>query len=459
MRSSVIFILLAATIFVSGCGKKPDVTPVLNQAAEQYVKLALALGVQDPDYVDAYYGPPQWKEEAAKQKLSYFQIRKSALDLQTELMNADVSEAPPEVRQRRQFLSKQVLAMIGRLDYHAGVKKTFDQSTQMIYDAVAPEVPDEHYAAILAEIDKLLPGSGTLTERVEAERKRFEIPKDKLAAVFQAAIDEARKRTLEHIPLPPNESFEVAYVTGKPWSAYNWYKGDAHSLIEVNTDLPIDIEFAIHLACHEGYPGHHVYNVLLETDLRNQRGWIEYSVYPLFSPESFLAEGTAEYGVDVVFPPVQRLKFLKEVLYPLAGLNPAGADRHFRLGELTARLRGAEIQVARRYLDGNVNREDAVQWLMKYALLSRERVEKRMSFINKYRGYIINYGYGRELVSEYMNSRGATPGNPAAQWKELRTLLSKPVAPSDLKAAPSRAADPPARISAPTEAVLSRVKL
>ena len=35
----------------------------------------------------------------------------------------------------------------------------------------------------------------------------------------------------------------------------------------MNTDLPIYIDRAIDLACHEGYPGHHVYNVLLEKNL------------------------------------------------------------------------------------------------------------------------------------------------------------------------------------------------
>ena len=31
---------------------------------ERYVKLVLALGQHDADYVDAYYGPPEWRKEA-----------------------------------------------------------------------------------------------------------------------------------------------------------------------------------------------------------------------------------------------------------------------------------------------------------------------------------------------------------------------------------------------------------
>ena len=77
-------------------------------------------------------------------------------------------------------------------------------------------------------------------------------------------------------------------------------------MIQVNTDLPIFVDRAIDLACHEGYPGHHVYNVLLEKALVRDRGWPEYQVYALFSPQSLIAEGTANYGIEVAFPPADR---------------------------------------------------------------------------------------------------------------------------------------------------------
>ena len=69
----------------------------------------------------------------------------------------------------------------------------------------------------------------------------------------------------------------------------------------MNTDLPIFIDRAIDLACHEGYPGHHVYNALLEKNLMRDRGGSEFSVYALFSPQSLIAEGTANYGIEVAF--------------------------------------------------------------------------------------------------------------------------------------------------------------
>src|SRR6185503_6212472 len=101
--------------------------------------------------------------------------------------------------------------------------------------------------------------------------------------------------------------------------------GNARSLIQINTDLPIFIDRAVDLAAHEGYPGHRVYNALLEQALVRGRGWPEFSVYPLFSPQSLIAEGSANYGIEVAFPGEERVNFEKTVLYPLAGLDPSKA--------------------------------------------------------------------------------------------------------------------------------------
>ena len=149
-------------------------------------------------------------------------------------------------------------------------------------------------------------------------------------AVFQLAIKECRQRTLAHIKLPPEESFTVEYVTGKSWGGYNWYQGNYHSLIQVNTDLPAYIDRAVDLAAHEGYPGHHVYNALLEKNLVRDRGWVEFSVYPLFSPQSLIAEGTANFGREVAFTKAERMEFEKKILFPAAGIDPSSRKNIMR---------------------------------------------------------------------------------------------------------------------------------
>ena len=203
-----------------------------------------------------------------------------------------------------------------------------------LYDASAPTHSDEYFQSTINDLDKILPGKGDVAKRLNDFKMKFVIPSDKLKDVFDAAIKECRTKTLGHIKLPEKESFTVEYVKDKPWGAYNWYKGNYYSVIQVNTDLPIFIDRAVDLAAHEGYPGHHVYSTMLEFSLAKKRGWKEFTVYALFSPQSLIAEGTANYGVAVAFPGDEKIKFEKEVLFPLAGLNPNEADLYYKVLEL-----------------------------------------------------------------------------------------------------------------------------
>jgi hypothetical protein len=233
--------------------------------------------------------------------------------------------------------------------------------------------------------------------------------------------------------LPEGERFVVEYVTDKPWSGYNWYQGNAHSLIQVNTDLPIFIDRAIDLACHEGYPGHHVYNSMLEQHLVNERGWVEFMVYPLYSPMSLIAEGTANFGIAVAFPRDERVVFERDVLFPLAGIDPSQAALYYDVLAQLERLDYAGNEAARLYLNGEIDREGAVDWLSTYALMSRRRAEQRVDFIDAYRSYVINYNLGQDLVRRYVEGRGGTAGDPARRWAEFARLVSSPRLPSGLQ--------------------------
>jgi hypothetical protein len=405
----------------------------MDRVAESYVRLVLAVGQHDPDYVDAYYGPPAWKEEAEARKRPLPELRSEAAGLVEELRAHPVASSDEMVRLRHQYLTRQLESMVARIDMLSGKRLSFDEESQALYDAVAPHQGAEHFQAILDQLDKVVPGDGPLPERMERFRQSFVIPRDRLDSVFQAAIDECRRRTLQHMELPPGESFRVEYVTDKPWSGYNWYQGNYHSLIQVNTDLPIFIDRAIDLACHEGYPGHHVYNSLLEKNLVRDRGWPELSVYALFSPQSLIAEGTANFGIEVAFPGEERVRFEREKLFPLAGLDASQAARYYQVQTLTQKLSYAGNEAARRYLDGEITREQAADWIVRYNLYSPERAEQRTRFMDRYRSYVINYNYGQDLVREYIERRGGTVANPEKRWEELKTLLGSPRLPSGLR--------------------------
>jgi hypothetical protein len=399
----------------------------INALAERYVRLVLAVGQHDADYVDAYYGPPEWRKDAEAQKLPLTEIASHAATLSRDIAAAPAAAAGDEMAQlRRRYLTRQLEALRARVSMLAGTKLRFDEESKALYDALAPTHTEADFANVLTQLDSRLPGNGPLIDRYDAFRSRFVIPRARLDAVFKAAIDGCRSRTLQHITLPPGESFTVEYVTGKSWSGYNWYQGNYRSLIQVNTDLPIYVDRAIDLACHEGYPGHHVYNVLLEKNLLRDRGWIEFSVYPLFSPQSLIAEGTANYGIEVAFPRAERLEFERRVLFPAADLNPENAAQYYDVLALVDKLSYAGNEAARRYLDGRIDAKAAADWLEKYGLYSRPRAEQRVRFIDQYRSYVINYNLGKDMVAAYIESRGPD------RWAEFARLISSPRLPSSL---------------------------
>lgn len=410
---------------------RADSAAVMNPIAEAYVKLALAAGVHDGDFVDAYHGPAEWQAEATRAKRPLADIRREAQALGVRLAGLDQAGFDAMAKLRHEYLVKQLRAMDARLAVVEGRKLPFDEESALVFDAVAPTQTAAHYDAVLAELAKALPGEGSVAARYQSFRNQFIIPPAKLDAVFTAAINAARERTKRYIALPEGESFRVEYVKNKPWSGYNWYKGDYHSLIQVNTDLPIFIDRAVDLAAHEGYPGHHVYNALLEKNLLRDRGWMEFSVYPLFSPQSLIAEGTANYGIDVAFPGAERLAFERDVLFPLAGLDPARVGDYYRVQALTKQLSFAGNEAARRYLNGEINDAEAAAWLEKYSLMEPARAQQRVKFIEKYRSYVINYNYGQQLAGDFIEARAG--GDAAKRWAVFADLISSPRLPSALK--------------------------
>lgn len=429
-KTSVSVLIFFASI---ACAATPSSAPAIitNAIAESYTKLVLALGQHDPDYVDAYYGPPEWKREAAAKKLSLDVIATKARRLRESLDN--ISAPSEEIdRLRQEYLTKQLTALQARVRIVKGERMKFDEESRALYDAVAPAFPESYFQDVLQELEPKIPGNGPLQQRYEKWRKAFVVPKEKLAAVFQLAIQECRARTLAHIKLPETESFTIEYVTGKPWGGYNWYQGNYRSVIEVNTDLPTYIDRAVDLAAHEGYPGHHVYNALLEKSLLRDRGWVEFSVYPLHTPQSLIAEGTANFGREVVLTKPERLEFEKKVLFPAAGIDPSRVEEYYAVQDLLKELDYAVNEAARRYLNSEIDGSAAATWLEKYALMEPPRAKQRVRFIDKYRSYVINYNLGEDMVRRYIEKGGGTPDQPANRWKAFEQLLASPRLPSGL---------------------------
>lgn len=420
----------------------------LGDIAREYVQLVLAVGEHDPDYVDAYYGPSAWQQQARDEARTLEAIRARIAELRQQLpeqepepavgdetaRNADTqatAQTCTQARaQRTSFLRQQLRALAARADQLAGTRFTFDEETRFFYGVTVEREPEQRFLDLQHRLDRCLPGVGELAKRLENFRAEFTIPIDRLPKVFEAALEHCRARTRQHLTLPQGESFDVSFVRGQPWSAYNWYHGDFRSSIEVNTDLSLYVDRILDLASHEGYPGHHVHSTLQEHELVRQHGWTELCIYPLLSPQSLIAEGIANYGIQLLWPGDERMSFEAEEIWPLAGLDPQRMPEYYGILGLLNGLSYAGHEAARRYLDGELSTEETIHWLTTYALTPPERAAHRLQFIDRYRCYIVNYNLGESLVRRHVEASGSSL---ETRWRTFGELLCSARLPADLQ--------------------------
>jgi hypothetical protein len=426
--------LLLLPFVLSACAPAAPDPSQLDAVATRYVVMALSMGHHDANYVDAYYGPDSLRTIADRDALSLEAITAEVDSLAGALGDVVPAYADSMDQMRHRYLRTQLGAMAFRARMLAGEQSSFDVEARGLYDATPPHFDDAHFDSLLSDLDQLIPGDASLAERYQAFRAQVMIPPAQVDTVFKVAIAACRARTMAHLPLPEGERFDLEYLTGTSWNAYNWYQGGSVSLIQVNLDFPIAVDRAIDLACHEGYPGHHVYNASLERALVDERGWVELSVYPLFSPQSLIAEGSANYGIEMAFPGEARTAFERDSLFPLAGLDTAIAEQNAAVREAMAGLNYARNEVARRYLDGEIDSTAAVAAMERYWLQEPAAAAKTLRFIETYRSYVINYNLGRDMVAQYVERVGGTEMDE--RWRVFGELLASPRLPGDLAPRP-----------------------
>ena len=408
--------LIPLATLVHGCAGGPR----LDAVAASYVKLVLAVGRHDALYVDAYYGPPAWPTEAARGE----PIPLPGLLATTRALRRDLEEAEGPA-DRKRYLDKQLVAVEAHLRRLSGERMTLTEECRALYDADPPHHDIAEFQAAHDALERLVPGTGPLGRRIEALRRAVYIPTDRIVSTLHRALDLARNANAPFVKLPAGESFEAVLVTGKPWGAYNWYLGDFKSRIELNTDLPTELNTLLGTMCHEGYPGHHVFNVLLEEKLVKGRGWVEYTVYPLYSPQSLLAEGTANVGIDILFSDDERRRVLTEVLAPVAGLPSEAVLALDRIREAAKPLKYVGGEAARMLLDEGRPEAEVAAFISKWGLTTPEKAEKSVQFAKTYRSYVFNYSLGEDIVREWI-------GTGRDRRERFYALLDRPVVPSEL---------------------------
>ena len=201
---------------------------------------------------------------------------------------------------RERFVAGQVAALEWRARRLAGQSVPFRREVRECLGLdVAPGEPDA-YRAAHRELAALLPGVGSVAERLAAHRRRDAVPSDRLGPAVRALSAALHDRVARRFGLADGD-VEYRLVDGAPWSALQAYAGGHRSVVRVNAGAALGLGRLPRLVAHEAYPGHHLECSRGETAVA--AGRVELGVTLLGSPQAVVSEGLAECGLGTAVGP------------------------------------------------------------------------------------------------------------------------------------------------------------
>jgi hypothetical protein len=270
-------------------------------------------------------------------------------------------------------------------------------------------------------LDEELPGSGPLADRLVAWRESHAVAVERLPVAIGSLADDLRERTRTLFGLPDGEQVAFELVTHEPWSGFNYYLGDLHSRVAINTDLPVLSTGLAHLVAHEAYPGHHTEHTRKEVGLVRGHQWFEESIFLVGTPQCLLAEGLADLGLEVVMG--RRPEAI------VAGhLRPLGirydADVVAAVAVAGEALGGVRQNAAFRLHEDGADPDTVTREVARWGLLAPDRAAKSVEFLTHptWRAYLTCYDEGLPLCRNFVN------GDPA----RFDRLLSEQLTPDEL---------------------------
>lgn len=396
----------------------------MDDVAHEYLLIGLSLGELQDGVVDAYFGPPDVKQQARAEKATAADLAKRSVALR-----ARVDEV--EDAQRARWLDRQLIGTETIARQLDGEEFPYEQLVERCFDAAPKRTPADEYARVRDELEHLLPGAGDLRERLEAHEDTLTVPLDKLGPIVEWVTAELRRTALELFSVPDGEDLSISLVTNEPWGAYNWYDGNLHSRIEVNTDLPVRAPSLIGLLAHEAYPGHHLEHTSKEQHLVREQARYESSIQLINTPEAYISEGLAETGARFTADEGRWRILLKGICWR-AGIpmDDQEIERNWQIRCAFHSLRAIQGDAALQlHVDGRSS-EDVVTFLETNALVTHDRATKMLEFVTHplWRAYVFCYAGGEELTTRWVEQAGSRAG----EIEQFSRLLAEQLTPSGI---------------------------
>lgn len=386
---------------------------------EDYLRVGLRLGEIHPDAVDAYYGPGELRANVRNEApTDAATLRHQVVELIGRIDRGDDGDLET---QRRRWLRAQLVGLDTLTAKMSGVEISYSDEVEACYGVRPSLVPVDEISEVHRAADAMLPGSGSLAERLADVRNNHAIERDTIRPVLDALADNFRDRTRAMFGLPEGEHVEFELVTDQPWSGFNYYEGNLQSRVAINCDLPVLSSSIGHLVAHEAYPGHHTEHCLKEVGLVRNRGWLEESIFLIGAPQCLLAEGLADLGIEVMLGD-DETRIVGEIVRSCGARHDDDViDAAAALGEMSSRVRG---NLGILLHDEQMPIDEVIAYAERWLLVDHARAAKSVEFMTDptWRAYISCYVEGLPLCRTFVG------GDPA----RYRRLLAEQLIPQDL---------------------------
>ncbi len=412
--------------------------PVLDVVTE-YLKLGLRFDRVVAGFVDAYIGDPALRHEVADEPdPDPADLSAAAIRLSAAVPDAGLSDA------RSDYLTAHLDALVVAGRRLAGDPMSFVDEVRAYFQVDIGLQDTDVYAAAHRAIATLLddagiPRSGTLGERIAAQRAGEACPPGDVEPAVRVLAAALRERVAAATGLPASENIEFEVQRDVSWSAFNYYLGNFSSRVAVNADIGHRMSQLPVLVAHECYPGHHTEHCRKEELLVRQGGQLEQTIFLVNTPQCLMAEGLGDLALTAAVGPGWG-PWAAEVLDGFPRTGPAGVKpgpafepELAEALELAARpLNTVRQNMAIMVHDMNIDPDAALGYLQTWALVDEGRARQILRFTTDplWRAYTSTYVEGERLLRPWLAARSA--GQSALA--RFQRLLDEPLTPGAIAA-------------------------
>lgn len=397
----------------------------------EYLLLGLRFDRVEEGYVDSFTGDPALRRAVESEP----QPDPADLARQADRLLAELPAGLEEPRAAFVGAHLRALSCAGRK--FAGEDVGFVDEVEAYFDVRISKGDPERYREAHRKLDDALGGTGPLAERIQAHRASEEIPPERLEEAIHAFSSALRDKVRATFPLPARETITYEVVTDKPWSGFNYYKGDYQSTVAVNADLKQQMSNLPRLVAHESYPGHHTEHCRKEEGLVAGRNQAEQTIFLVNTPQCLMAEGLADLALYAAVGSgatgdVRGWGSWAADIYADLGLRFDG-ERAEAISEAMAALADVRQDAALMLHDEHRDVDDVVDFLKTWLLVNDERARQSLRFLSSplWRAYTSTYVEGYRLLRGWLDARP----DGVTLTERFGTLLDEPLIPSSLRAA------------------------